>query len=189
MPDGVSMGGAIGSTVSRPISVGVGVGSTVFVAVGVAVTVSVGGGVGVEVSKTRGVLVGRAVTVGGPISGVKVGNGVTVAKGVRVLVGVLVGRGVPTVGVLVGVRVEVGVRVLVGVLVGGTTLVVPADGSVSPTFTIGPRVERGVGVGSFSLPPESVGPKSHPARNQNVITATTPMKPKAVRPGARRERD
>jgi len=188
MPDGVSIGGS-GKTVSRPINVGVGVGSNVFVAVGVAVTVSVGGGVGVEVCRPRGVLVGRAVTVGGPISGVKLGKGVTVAKGVRVRVGVLVGRGVPMVGVLVGVRVEVGVRVLVGVLVGGTTLVVPIGASLSPTFTIGPRVERGVGVGSFSLPPESAGPKSHPTRNQNVITATTPIKPIVIRPGARRERN
>ena len=118
------------------------------------------------------------------------GNGVTVAKGVRVRVGVLVGRGVPIVGELVGVRVEVGVRVLIGVRDGGMTLVPFDEPSPSgPTFTIGPRVDNGVGVGSFNLPPVSVGPKSQPARNQKTTTATTPIKPKEIRPGARRGRD
>ena len=67
---GVSIGGGVGRTVSSPIGGNVGKGSVVLVAVGVAVTVSVGIGVGVGVCGTRGIPVGRAVTVGGPIRGV-----------------------------------------------------------------------------------------------------------------------
>jgi hypothetical protein len=167
------------------------VGGGVSVLVGVAVEVSTGSGAGVFVRGRRGVFVGRAVTVGGASNAVLVGNGVGVAKGVNVRVGVFVGIGVPTVGVLVDVRVDVGVRVLAGVRVGRATLVCPPvwfpSGS-SPRLTMGPSVDNGVGVGSLTLPPESVGFRSHPANNQNATIVTALNSAKAIRRGNERAR-
>jgi hypothetical protein len=102
---------------------------------------------------------------------------------------VLVGMGVPGVGVPVGVRVLVDVDVLVGGRVGGATFVPPGApplGKSSPTFTMGPNVERGVGVGSFSFPPSSAGVRSQAPRNNTTATITAVSHPALTKPRGER---
>ena len=101
----------------------------------------------------------------------------------------LVGMGVPGVGVPVGVRVLVDVDVLVGGRVGAATFVppgAPPSGESSPTFTMGPNVERGVGVGNLSFPLSSAGVRSQAPRNNTTATITAVSHPALTKP--RRER-